>query len=206
LQKLSLRLAPLPSKPQSVIIERWLPYNQVKRRVIFQKTNETEPVMVKPRNVIIQWEAPVVQVKKDFKDLGIIRANPAEYVARYGSSLKSSKELPPFVLEIKPPAGIILASDYSESFNNVYELEGDVSALKLIDLDREGLSEYKNFVQQVNQENPSSCSNSFRVPSSLSGNYSPPIEKLDGLIEEIFSSIDYDNDGKIAGKISINNS
>jgi len=178
----------------------------VKRRVIFQKTNETEPVMVKPRNVIIQWEAPVVQVKKDFKDLGIIRANPAEYVARYGSSLKSSKELPPFVLEIKPPAGIILASDYSESLNNVYELEGDVSALKLIDLDREGLSEYKNFVQQVNRENPSSCSNSLRVPSSFSGNSSPPIEKLDGLIEEIFSSIDYDNDGKISGKISINSS
>ena len=203
---MSLRLAPLPSKPQSVIIERWLPYNQVKRRVIFQKTNETEPVMVKPRNVIIQWEAPVVQIKKDFKDLGIIRANPAEYVARYGSSLKSSKELPPVVLEIKPPAGIILASDYSGSLNNVYELEGDVSALKLIDLDKEGLSEYKNFVQQVNQENPSSYSNSYRVPSSFSGNSSPPIEKLDGLIEEIFSSIDYDNDGKISGKISINNS
>jgi hypothetical protein len=65
------RLPPLPSKPQSVMIERWLPYNQVKRRVIFQKTNQSDPVVVKPRNVIIQWEAPQVTVKKDYKYLGI---------------------------------------------------------------------------------------------------------------------------------------
>lgn len=53
-------LAPLPSKPQAVLIERWLPYSQAKRRVIFQRSNERDPVIVKPRNVIIQWEAPQV--------------------------------------------------------------------------------------------------------------------------------------------------
>lgn len=50
------RLAPLPSKPQGIMIERWLPYTQTKRRVIFQRNQEKEPVVVKPRNVIIQWE------------------------------------------------------------------------------------------------------------------------------------------------------
>ena len=32
------RLAPLPSKPQNVIIERWLPYGELKRRVIFNRS------------------------------------------------------------------------------------------------------------------------------------------------------------------------
>ncbi len=82
--------------------------------------------------MIIQWEAPQVQVKKEFKDLGVIRANPAEYVARYGATLKTARELPSFVLEIKPPAGVVLAADYQ--YNPVYELEGDVGALKLVDL------------------------------------------------------------------------
>jgi hypothetical protein len=124
------RLPPLPSKPQSVIIERWLPYNQVKRRVIFQKGCDRDPVPCKPRNVIIQWDAPQVQVKKEFKDLGMIRANPCEYVARYGSTLKAARELPSFVLEIKPPAGIVLAADSDN--NGVYELEGDIQALRYV--------------------------------------------------------------------------
>jgi hypothetical protein len=31
------RLAPVPQKPQPVIIERWLPYPEQKRRVIYQQ-------------------------------------------------------------------------------------------------------------------------------------------------------------------------
>lgn len=141
-----------------MIIERWLPYSQVKRRVIFQKSNTTDPVVVKPRNVIIQWEAPQVTIKKEFKDLGVIRANPAEYVARYGATLKTARELPPFVLEIKPPAGVVLASE--QQFNNVYELEGDVQALRLVDLDREGLGEYKQFVSRLNTNSQQQISSS----------------------------------------------
>ncbi len=57
------RLAPIPPKPQSVIIERWLPYSQVKRRVVFNKQcNEKEPIVVKPKNIIVQWEAPQVLI------------------------------------------------------------------------------------------------------------------------------------------------
>jgi hypothetical protein len=92
------RLAPLPSKPQAVIVERWLPYNDnIKRRVVFQKA-PADPVVVTPRNVIVQWEAPNVSVKQDLKFLGIVRANPVEYVQRFGSSLKVSKDLPKFVI------------------------------------------------------------------------------------------------------------
>lgn len=104
-----------------MIIERWLPYRQIKRRVIYAKstsnvsggkdTGNDSAVMIKPKNIIIQWEPPRVHIKKEFKDLGIVRANPVEYVQRYGSSLKRSIELPSFVKEIKPPDGVILAAD-----------------------------------------------------------------------------------------------
>ena len=51
------RLAPFPPKSQEIIIERWLPYVEVKRKVIFQPA-PPDPVVIKPRNVIVQWETP----------------------------------------------------------------------------------------------------------------------------------------------------
>jgi hypothetical protein len=141
------RLAPIPSKPQSVIIERWLPYNKMKRKVVFKKSYNNDPIIVKPKNVIIQWEAPEVSVKKEFKYLGIIKANPAEYIQRYASSLKTSKELPEFVLDIKPPASVLLAADVPQS--NVHELEGDIEALNLVDLVKEGLTEYRDQLNKI---------------------------------------------------------
>jgi hypothetical protein len=66
-------------------------------------------------------------------------------------------ELPPFVKEIKPPAGMTLAADSAST--TVYELEGDVYALNLVDLEREGLVEYRYLLKQVkaseNNENKS---------------------------------------------------
>ena len=78
----------MPSKPQSVIIERWLPYAPIKRKVIFQKINmETnEQIVENPKNVIIQWTAPDVKIRKEFKYLGIIRANPIEYIGKFKNS------------------------------------------------------------------------------------------------------------------------
>lgn len=69
-------MPPLPSKPQSVIIERWLPYEPPKRKVIYMTssrvdpnqpnritTNNQQPTVLKPKNIIVQWESPDVQVK-----------------------------------------------------------------------------------------------------------------------------------------------
>ncbi len=64
--------------------------------MIYQKCPDPEPVCVKPKNVVIQWDSPCVKVNKEFKDLGVIRANPHEYVARYGSTLKTARELVSF--------------------------------------------------------------------------------------------------------------
>jgi hypothetical protein len=74
------RLAPLPAKPQSVIVERWLPYAQNKRRVIFQRAAQVDPVIVRPRNVIVQWEAPRVNIRREVKYLGVINANPGRFI------------------------------------------------------------------------------------------------------------------------------
>ncbi len=118
----------------------------MKRRVIFHKPAASEPVVVKPRNLIVQWEAPQVQIKKEYKYLGVVTANPAEYVAQYGASLTRAAELPDFVLAIAAPAGLTLAADAAAAAA-VPELEGDVHALRLVDLEREGLGEYAELVR-----------------------------------------------------------
>lgn len=144
------RLPPMPAKPQSIIIERWLPYKPLKRKVIFQRATEHDPVLIKnkSKNLIVQWEKPNVTVKKEFKDLGIVRANPIEYSERYGSMLKNSKELPYFIRDIKPPTGLTLAAHSASSIP--YELEGDLHALSLVNLESEGLNEYKNLLRDLN--------------------------------------------------------
>ena len=82
------RLPALPAKPQNVIVERWLPYAEGgKRRVIFNKAAALAAVAT-PRNVVVQWEEPRVNIRQEVKYLGVIRANPVEYVQRYGAELK----------------------------------------------------------------------------------------------------------------------
>jgi hypothetical protein len=144
------RLPPIPIKPQSVIIERWLPYKLQKRKVIFLRAKpacETAHMAEnkQPKNLIIQWEPPTVRVRKEFKDLGVFRANPNEYTEKYGTNLKHATELPDFINELDP-------SDVKQSLfadkPMFHELDGDIEALSLIDLDKEGLSEYRNLVHK----------------------------------------------------------
>ena len=185
------RLAPLPTKPQPVIIERWLPYRQQKRKIIFQRSTEPEPVVVKPKNVIIQWEEPQVVIKQNIKYLGIISANPVEYVNRYGSSLKTAAYLPQFVLDIKPPEaeGLTLAADCVT--NTVFELEGEVEALKLVDLDREGLAEYKPQLDGYTQVQTAQSNSSTENKSLASMLFGPES------IQQLFALLDKDSSGQV---------
>lgn len=139
------RLAPLPVKPQPIIIERWLPYKEQKRRVILEKNTKQDPVPVRPRNLIIQWEQPKIQIKKQVRFLGIINANPAEYRHRYGNVLKDADQLPEFVKDIETPTEVgNLAAEVQRQPSPVHVLEGDLEALKLIDLEAEGLGAYRS--------------------------------------------------------------
>jgi len=122
-----------------------LPYNPVKRKVVFQRIDaQTQEKTEQPKNVIIQWTAPDVKITKEFKYLGVIRANPIEYIERYGPNLKTKHELPEYVLDIKNP--VDLAAETNDEVK--IELVGDVDALNLIDLDKEGLSMYKNLLKK----------------------------------------------------------
>lgn len=150
------RLPAEPAKPQTVIIERWLPYQQPKRKVIFQPA-PPDPVVCKPKNVIVQWDSADVCVSKDVEHLGVVNVDPCEYSQRYSSVLKSVNEFPEELKSLPTHQGVELAANQKAS--PAHELEGDLDALKLVDLDAEGLGMYKHLVRN------NAC-NKFKSPSA----------------------------------------
>jgi hypothetical protein len=96
------RMPPLPPKPQSIIVERWLPYKQQKRRVVYQKAPPVQPPAPQ-KNLIIQWEGTQARVVKEFRNLGIIKADPNTYVQQYGPQLRPTQGLPDFIKGLPTP-------------------------------------------------------------------------------------------------------
>jgi hypothetical protein len=203
------RLAPLPSKPQNVIIERWLPYGETKRRVIFNKPTQADPVMVTPRNIIVQWEAPDVNVRQEVKYLGVVKANPVEYVEKYGDSLQLSSALPKFVLDIQTPSEVgVLAADHKAK--SLIELEGQLEGFQYVNLDHEGLGEYRAYlaglgIKDLGSEvlkSSSSASVSAAVASSsasaVTSASSASTSSVANAALQIFSMIDSNNNGFIS--------
>jgi hypothetical protein len=107
------KLPKMPPKPQPIYVERWIPVReQKKRKVIFKKsTNDNDQVIENPRNLIIQWEPPQIEIKKKVKYLGVSQVDPNEYIEMYGDTLKATNELPSFVLDIEPPNDLNLQVD-----------------------------------------------------------------------------------------------
>ena len=188
------RFAQLPAKPKSVLIERWLPYAEVKRRVLFQAA-PPDPIVVKPRNTIVQWEAPEVKLRKELKYLGVVKANPAEYAHEFGQSMRASQDLPDFVLDIKGPDGLMLAAEYRAPSR--HELEGDVHALKLVNLDAEGLSGYRSYLARLGlfeaRKNSQQDNDFFRSADEKEA----ANDALSELVESLFRTIDRSNKGVI---------
>jgi hypothetical protein len=146
----------------------------------------------------VQRETPDVQIKKELKYLGVIRANPIEYKQRYGTSLKSYSELPDFVHEIKPPQGVVLAADRPEL--SVPDLEGDVGALDLVDLEREQLEEYRPHLEKWRRETQWN-SVAYRnepvyVPQPQVNDYAYE-NALDFAIDQLFKVVDRKSNGRI---------
>lgn len=88
-----------------------------------------------------------VNIRREYKYLGVIRASPCDYVQRYGNSLIPSTQLPQVVDEFKTPEGLVLAAQHRA--NELHELCGDVEALSLIDLEKEGLGGYRQYLQRI---------------------------------------------------------
>jgi len=143
------RLPSEPVKPQSVVIERWLPYKQNRRRVVFNKLTDGLEEKNQIKNLVIEWEAPEILVKKVVKYLGVVRTSPDEYIQSFGDSLQKSSSLPEFVYEIETPSTVgKLAADV-ETKCAVHELDGDLEGFRYIDMDKEGLSEYRQQLRDL---------------------------------------------------------
>ncbi len=95
------------------------------------------------RNTIIQWSNSAPIIKKNIQYLGVVRADPYEYASKYGATLKRTQELPSYVSELDNNNSY---QKYVSDQGRPYQLEGDIEALKLVDLEKEGLSMYRHYV------------------------------------------------------------
>ena len=118
----------LPPPPQDIIIERWLEYPERLRRVVYQPAPPLIP-QPPPKNVHIVWDAPAVSIHREFRNLGIVVANPSQYAAQHGASLVHASQIPPIAPQVRPNSGEALAI---ESPPRPPRLVGDVQALALV--------------------------------------------------------------------------
>lgn len=106
-RKVIIERLPVNKKPQKVLVDRWLPYKKQKRKVFLKrKTASSEMKYALPKNVIVQWEAPQVNITQAVKYLGVVDANPYEYHKAYGASFKFESDFPAFARNIPIPIDI----------------------------------------------------------------------------------------------------
>ncbi len=132
----------------------------------------------------------------------MIRADPHEYVQRYGVDLKAYEDLPDFVKNIQTPTDVgSLASE--QTYNQVHELEGDLEALKLVDLEKEGLEMYKSQIYGLTTKEIKTQFDRF-IPSKTPVVYSEVTSQQSStsgvsstrkLITQIFEHLDKDGNG-----------
>jgi hypothetical protein len=85
----------------------------------------------------------ILKIRREVKHLGVVLTDPVEYVKRYGPGLVRSHQLPDIAHKYANVSGLHLAANYQPPLD-VPILEGDVHALKLIDLDQVGLGRLKS--------------------------------------------------------------
>ncbi|CAF1461567.1 unnamed protein product [Rotaria sordida] len=97
------RLPPLPPRPQTVILEKWLPFRrQARRRVIVQRAPPPR-AYPRPRNIVIQYEPTPARVNQRIRFLGVTQGDPQAYVQHYGGSLLDAHSLE----QIARAAGVV---------------------------------------------------------------------------------------------------
>lgn len=141
------RLPSAPAAPQHVVIERWLTPKEQARRVRFipgQKLADQQA----PRNILIEYEDPQVELRQKFKFLGIQNENPDDYRSRYGSTLVRS--LPRIAKSSEVARFASQGQQFASNsrYSGLPKLYGDVDALRLVkDLERYGLGEYRSQIE-----------------------------------------------------------
>jgi hypothetical protein len=133
------RLPQLPPKPRDIIVERWLGYQRRTRRVNFIPAPALIPHPA-PKNVLIQWDSPDVDVRQVYHFLGVQIVCPVQYAATFGATLVDASQLPREVANFATPAGETLAVNSNSDM--IPALTGAVASLRLINLACNGLAEY----------------------------------------------------------------
>jgi hypothetical protein len=192
------RLPPLPLKPKSIIIEKWLPYPEVKRKVIYNKTNQ--PEIKKPKNIIINWETPETEIKTEIRYLGIVKVDPKEYSEKYKDTLKDPNNLPSIVNQVPTPIGLILASDLRNKNENKNNKNRNELILSSIESSSSPKSKFKNLndtfeLSEKRKSTPIEKRKKNDVSFSLSSNLGSIIgkDRVLSFIKENNNSIDFDN-------------
>jgi hypothetical protein len=132
------RLPQLPQPPQDIVVERWLEYGPRTRRVIFTPAPPIIPAPA-PKNVLIQWDSPNVALNRQYRNLGITKAIPAQYLATFGASLVPASSIPVLSRSIRPPNGARLAAEHPP---HPVRLVGDIAALALINRTENNASKF----------------------------------------------------------------
>ncbi|UJR14835.1 hypothetical protein I4U23_001820 [Adineta vaga] len=200
------RLPPAPPKPRDIIIERWVPYGpQAERKTVVQRA-EAAIVYPKPRNMIIQYEAPQVRVLRQFQRLGVTPENPQEYIQRYGATLFDTQTLlqqaraAGVVEDISPPdvshSAVSRSSDYAASTTGIINF--DNSNRGSIDVGTIGGA---NGVGRSSYYNSSSFSGAGDIGSSLYESSAYRSSTSGGFLnatDALFSAVDTNNDGVLS--------
>ena len=178
------QLATLPTKSRSVITGKGMPYTRTKPKVVYRDNFLPDLVVAERKNTNIQWDASKVELRKEFKYLGMLNANPIEYVNTYGTALKSSTDLPAYVHEIKLPHAF--AADYCSK----YELEGDIH---VADLRKRSLDEYAKSSILLNRLE----TDTVKVVMATASVYAAVSDFLEGTLEKMFKILDTSSQGVI---------
>ncbi|CAF0740054.1 unnamed protein product [Brachionus calyciflorus] len=209
------RLPPIPPKPQQIFLEKWLPFKQQKRRVVYQRP-EPDCVLPNPRNLVIQWDAPEVEVTRDYKNLGTQLADPQDYVRRHGSELLRHEEFKTAASRVGAPDSVVSSDSHREL--GLPELEGDVEALRLVDLERTGLASYRSYLSGLGVSYDAAAFSSsasqygfittaesanlinINEAQSIANNLNAGTEKpaTDADLRAYFNSLDTNGDGRIS--------
>ncbi len=134
------RLPAVPSKPQDIVIEKWLSYPKRVRNVVFNPAVPVQKLASSEKNLLIEWESPEVNIEQIFNFLGIEEEDPMTYMSRHGSSLVDSSRMPKEAARFEIPVGHSLASE--SILNQTPILRGNVEALRRINLSCYDLNEY----------------------------------------------------------------
>lgn len=64
-----------------LIVKKWLPYKPVPERKVIVERGKTYEKQPPPKNLIIEYEKPPIQVDKQICEEGVIRADPNTYLS-----------------------------------------------------------------------------------------------------------------------------